>query len=162
MRKYAFIKDFRVHSVEELDDESFLDASRFYEAAVDVTDCIPYPEVGWNLVGNELHPPSPLLTMEEITNAQQYNQRVFGQKLAPILVDKMGARNLKLAAEGTVPNVSSLLNALGAVKALMETGALKTARGVMVQLRPSFPLYEDILNYAISDISNFLISMNYE
>ena len=99
---------------------------------------------------------------EDIFLDQQKNQREFGIELAANLVDLMGKRNLKMTFEGRVLNVSSLLQTLGSVKALMETGALKTARSVMSQVKPMYPLYTDILDYANDKISKYLTKMKYD
>lgn len=162
MARYAFMRNNEVCVISDLDASEYASSIALWDALIDVSDIVPEPAVGWILVGNTLSSEAPLSTVDETTLDQQKNQRVFGQKLSPIVVDKMGARNLKLALEGSSPNVGALLSALGSVKALMETGALKTARGVMVQVRPTFPLYEDILDYAVAEISNFLSNMNYE
>lgn len=161
MRKYAFLNDNIVVKVEAIDESQLVGCGN-YQLVVDIEDFSSQPQIGWILNGSTLESGIPLTTLEQITSEQQKNQRLFGQKLSPTLVDKMGARNLKMALEGQTPNVSSLLNTLGVVKALTETGALKTARGVMIQVKPAYPLYSDILDYAITEITNFLVTMGYE
>jgi hypothetical protein len=162
MRKHAFLRENVVVKIESIDESSYSEDSKECQLLIDVEDFNVQPEIGWVLNGSVLESGVTLDNVDQITSEQQKNQRIFGQKLSPILVDKMGARNLRMSLEGQTPNVSSLLSTLGVVKALAETGALKTARGVMMQVKPAYPLYVDILDFAINEISNFLATMGYE
>jgi hypothetical protein len=161
MRKYAFLKDNIIVKIESVSDESISESAKEYQLVIDIEDDAISPEVNWILVGNELKSPNILSTIDEITADQQKNQRIFGQKLSEILVDKMGARNLKFTLEGQTLNVASLLQALGSIKSLLDTGALKTARAIITQVKPSFTPYSDILDFAIAEITNFLTEKGY-
>lgn len=162
MRKHAFLKDNIVIKIDLIGESDYIEQSKSCQLLIDVEDLTVQPHIGWVLNGSVLESNIHLQNVDQITAEQQKNQRLFGLKLSPILVDKMGARNLRMSLEGQTPNVSSLLNTLGMVKALAETGALKTARGVMMQVKPAYPLYSDILDYAITEITNFLVTMGYE
>jgi hypothetical protein len=62
---------------------------------------------------------------------------------------------------GNTPNVGSILSSLNSVMALLQTGALKTARSAMQQAKNGFILYVDIFDYAIEEITIFLTERGY-
>ena len=57
-RKYALLKEFEVVSVELLEEEAVVEASKTYTFVVDVHDLVLTPAVGWKLDGNSLVPPA--------------------------------------------------------------------------------------------------------
>lgn len=150
MRKYAFLRNNIVLLVDDIDPEEYTNHIRNWDAIIEVEGMNPMPAAGWALIGNLLLPTSPDL--------QQKEQQLFGAVLAIEMVNKMGSRNLSLAATGASINVGSLLTALGAIKSLMETGALKTARSTMQYYHASFPAYADIIQEGIDKITAFLVS----
>lgn len=154
MKNYAFIRNNIVLLVDQIDESSYVDHIRSWDAIIDIDQLSPAPKVGWILKGNLLVPVDP--------DEQQKQQQIFGAQLSIELVNKMGSRNLSLAAQGQVVNVASLLSALGSIKALIETGALKTARSSIQYYVPSFPAYADILNEAITRITSFLQSKGWD
>lgn len=98
---------------------------------------------------------------EEASVERQNSQRVFGQELATILIDKMGARNIDLSKAGISANVISLAQNNAAIKLLIETGALTTALGAIAQVRSDYPNHEDIYEWAYNSIYEFLTSRGY-
>lgn len=101
-------------------------------------------------------------TGEEAALNQQKHQREWGQVYILVLIDKVGARNLYLASQGQTVDVAALLVALGGVKELLNTGALKTAIGLLTYHRPNYAAYDDIFEEAISAISGFLVANGYQ
>jgi hypothetical protein len=162
MRQYALIKDDVITSIENLSNDDYSRRITSYQTIIDIEDMTNKPSTGWILCGNKFKPNNNFATIQDQVYDQQQRQRVFGESLSPVLVDMMGARNLKLSLDGTVVNVASLLNSLNAVKALLETGALKTARTVINSVTASFPAYADIFTYAVNEITIFLAENHYE
>lgn len=155
MRLHACVNDNVVTKVVELDEESYSLEASSNQAVIDIEDIIPRPEVGWNLQGATLVAGSDL-SLDEHDAFQQKSQRLFGQKLLPLAVDKVGARNLKLSRDGTPANVTALASNMASIKMLMEGGALKTVRTLCGMIKPSFPAHEDILDWVSAEITNFL------
>lgn len=162
MRKYAAINGNIVSEICILDETTYCDEIVRHEMLIDIEDTLPSPEVGWILDGNCLKPQTPREPSDEQDAKQQTSQRLFGLKLLPTLIDLVGQRNLKLTREGTPINVIALVNNVASIKLLLETGALKTARGICYAIRNSFPEHIDIFNVAISEISNFLSANGFE
>lgn len=99
---------------------------------------------------------------EESNLKQQTNQREFGTKLIPTLIDFMGERNLTLNQNGTTINMMAIASDNSGIKLLIETGALKTARSLCGQLRFKYPTHADIYDTVISSITDFLTENGYE
>jgi len=100
-------------------------------------------------------------------NDQAYQEeqrlfREFGEPLAKEAVDRVGGKNLELEALGTPVDTTALLQQLSSVKALLETGSLKTARNLVVYLKPSFAFYEEVFQYVADSITAFLQGGGYE
>jgi two-component sensor histidine kinase len=161
MRKYAFLQNNIVVKVELMSDESYVEQSRIYQLIVDVDGQFPVPEVGWVLNGNVLVSNSGEYTPEQLDRIQQHKQREFGAKLAIDLVDMMGAKNLTLTRQGISVDVSSLLVQLNAIKTLLETGAIKTSKSLIMYIYNSFPTYQSILDHALLEINIFLTNNGY-
>jgi hypothetical protein len=98
----------------------------------------------------------------ETNLAQQTEQREYGLQLIPILIDKMGGRNLTLAQNGATVNMIAIASDNSSVKLLIETGALKTARSICSQLQLKYPTHADIYIEVIDNITNFLTQKGYE
>lgn len=145
-----------VTSVVDLGDSEVAAASSSNEMVIDIEDMIPQPEAGWKLDGNKLVPGQTEMTLDQADLYQQTAQRKFGLKLLPMAVDMVGARNFKLYREGTAVDVAVLAGQMASIKLLMEGGALKTVRSLCSYLKPSFPNHEDILDFIIAEITNFL------
>ena len=162
MRLHAFLKDNKVIKVESVENVSS-DEIREYQLVIDIEDDTSMPQVGWILDGNKLLPnSSQSLSIPERAKLQQTHQRLFGEKLAKELVDLVGAKNLELSMGGNSPNVASLLSSLGGILSLLQTGALKTARGIMVSSTAAFPAYSEVFSLGVSEISSFLEANEYE
>jgi hypothetical protein len=164
MKLHACIKDNVVDQlVEIVDEEQYQFLAKNYSTILDISETIPQPQVGWVFNGTGLeHPSFQNLSEDEFDSFQQTAQRQYGQKLMEKLVDSLGARNLKLTREQTPVDVASLAGQLSAIKLLLETGALKTVRGLCVAIKPAFPNHSDILQSAIDDITVFLETNDFE
>lgn len=158
MRRYALLKNNTVFAVLTLSDEEIAAVT---DLVFDV-ETSPEVEVGWILVGNKLQKKSSIQEASAEQQAQQTHQRMFGQELSPFVVDKIGTRNIQLSSAGVVLDVVTLAVQMQSVKLLIETGALKTARGLCVALQGAFPLHKDIFDYVITEISSFLVASGYE
>lgn len=91
---------------------------------------------------------------------QEYKERILAKKkreyglyISNELVELMGARNKILGLTGA--QVTALLQQLGGIKTLLETGALGTARTYMIQAKASLPYHGDVLDDGINDINVF-------
>lgn len=160
MRTYAILKDLVVTEITTMDVDQCAMCS-LDSMVVDVEDQIPQVQIGWVLEGNKIKSNIVVSDPDEMDAVQQTSQRIYGQRLLPIAVDLVGARNLKLSREGTPANVQALAVQMQTVKVLMESGALKTTRTVCESLKPGFPLHADILQYVIDDITAFLVMNNW-
>lgn len=154
MRKYAIVEENTITKIETLSED---EVRSIKSNVIDIEDTIPQPQVGWDMVGNTLQPSFPTSNDDEMDAAKQTAQRIFGQKLIPTVVDKVGARNLKLSRLGTPVDVAALNNQLQIVRQLLDGGALRTVRGLCVYLKPSFQNHVDIFDYLVAEITNFLI-----
>jgi hypothetical protein len=154
MKTYAFIRNNAVHLIDQIEESEYQNHIRHWDAIIDIEGISPQPQVGWILVKNILMPVPPL--------EQQKQQRIFGKELSDKIVDKFGERNFILAQTGTEVNIIQLLNGMGAVKMLLDTGALKTARGIMYNCANNYPAYADIINFGINEITQFLQSKGWE
>jgi hypothetical protein len=148
IKKYAFLTNNYVCLIDNIEEDDYEKHIRDWDSIINIEGMSPEPQLGWILEGSTLLPTSPEI--------QQRDQQAFGSGLALDLVNKMGARNLLLAAQGQSVNVSSLLSSVGAIKSLIETGALKTARSTIQLIAPAYPAYHDIFQYAINAITTFL------
>ena len=148
MKKYAFIRNNIVQLVDHIDQEDYQNHSKHWDLIIDIDSLSPEPKAGWELIGNKLLPVSPIV--------QQQLQQMFGSALCLEMINKMGARNLSLSQMGDSVNVASILTALNAVKGLLETGALKTARIIISSQISSIPSPSDILQEVVTKITSFL------
>lgn len=162
MSLYAIIDNNIVTEVKELSEADYQREASYHGLIVEITDMIPQPEVGWILQGNQLVMANASMTDDERDLFQQRAQRLFGLHILPTLIDQMGARNLKLARQGTPVDVATLASQMASIKLLTETGALKTVRTICTALKPAFPNHADILDNAINEINNFLANNDFE
>jgi hypothetical protein len=155
---HALLQDFIVVEIRDIaDDVEYLELSSQYPMIVNIDGWLDQPAVGWVLDGSTLKPPAYYgPTPEQVREYQCKDQRIFGSNLIGPLVDKIGARNLTLIAEGHTVNIIAMVTALSSIRALLEGGALKTAISVIEASKGSFPLHLDLFNLAISEISDFL------
>jgi hypothetical protein len=93
---------------------------------------------------------------------QQIEFREFGEILATSCIDAIGAKNLQLEKEGTPADTTKILQQMGAIKELLKAGSLKTARTIIGQITPLFPVYQEILINAQEEITSFLQGGGYE
>ena len=160
-RYYALINNNVVTKVEVLSEEQVQEAARTNSLVIDIEDILPRPDVNWVLEGNTLVPNNTNISVEAAELYQQTTQRLFGVKLLPTAVDKVGARNLKLDREGTPVDIVALSGQMTSIKLLLEGGALKTARMVCLSIKPMFPNHSDILQETADEITNFLINQGW-
>jgi len=156
MITYALLTNNVVVDVLELDDECVIAKIKEGYQAIDITDETLVPCAGWILVGNRLTPPEVPTSGDSLDAQQQTQQRLFGEKLVNKATDWFGARNLKLAREGTPVDVAALSTALLNAKLLLQGGALKTARYICSLSKPAFPAHTDIFDLIIEEINLFL------
>lgn len=156
MRLHAYIKSSHIEKLEEISESKWTQDINSYDAIIDIHDTIPRPMVGWRFNSSLQFESSQPLSSEQSLSLQQTSQRLYGFKLAEELTDMIGTRNLFLASQGSAVNVTALLQALGGIKGLLETGALKTARGIVATIAPAYPAYQDILELALSKMTSFL------
>ncbi len=161
MRKYAALNNNIVIAILDLEDNEYSENAKKHDLLIDINDITPEPQIGWVLNGNKLENPNTNLTPDEYDKFQQTTQRKFGQQILIAAVDKVGARNLKLARDGTPANVAALGNAMASIKLLLEGGALKTARDVCSMIKPAHPNHEDILQSVVDEINAFIIKNNF-
>jgi hypothetical protein len=154
MAKYAFIKNGVVQLVEDINAEEYPNHIPHWDSIIDVTNLIHEPKIGWIVFNNVLVAVSP----EE----QQRVQQIYGTNLALELVNKVGTINLTMASQGETVNVASLLNSLASIKMLLETGALKTARGLCTYYKPQYPAYANVFQLAETEITNFLTERGWQ
>lgn len=100
--------------------------------------------------------------LSEENAIRQNVQRLFGEEISPLLIDKMGARNLDLIAKGISVNITSLASDNSSVKLLIETGALGTATSIMGNLKIKYPDHADLYEWALTEINAFLFSRGYK
>ena len=153
MRKYAIITNSVVSSIEELDDAQLLSRIKEVQMIMDVEDLTPTPAIGWVLNGNRLEIPQNLSDREAFERDLNRRKSVFGDSLSKNAIDMIGARNKILNKTGS--QVTALLTSLLGIKALMETGALGTARSSCIQLKVVYTEYSDIFDYVINEITSF-------
>jgi hypothetical protein len=80
-------------------------------------------------------------------------KREYGLYISNEMIELLGARNKILGLTGT--QVTSMLSQLAPVRALLETGALGTARGYITQFKVAFLNHADIFQDGIDDINKF-------
>jgi hypothetical protein len=80
-------------------------------------------------------------------------KREHGLYISNEMIELLGARNKILNLTGQ--QVTSMLSQLASVRALLETGALGTARNYMVQFKVAFPNHADIFDDGIEDVNEF-------
>ncbi len=80
-------------------------------------------------------------------------KREYGIYISNNCVELLGAKNKILNLTGT--QVASMLQALTPIKLLLETGALGTARGYLIQLKAVYPNHADIFQDGIDSINSF-------
>lgn len=160
IRTFALLLDNIVVAVEQLDtddDALMQNVGQRYSNIVDIEDMVPRPDVSWILVGNQLVPDSSI----EPFLLQQKTAREFGLRFGGEIADLIGARNLKLAAGGATTNIATILQQLNTLKALLDTGCLRTAVNMATAVSPAFPAYTDIFSYAIVEVNAFLTEKGY-
>lgn len=153
MRKWALVNNDVVTGVVDVENDQMSELATKHQMVVDVTDQTPQPAIGWVLNGNVLQIPQSFSSREQFEIELNSRKAEFGSKLSKMAVDRIGARNKILNKNG--PQVISLLTQLLSVKALLETGALGTARNVCAQLRLGYTEYDDIFTIVINEINSF-------
>jgi hypothetical protein len=153
MKKYALINNAVVTQTIDIEEEDFLSYAKDNHMVIDISDMSPVPQIGWVLNGNQLQFPTGVSDREKMEIQLNKNKREFGTLLSNTSIDRIGARNKILMKTG--PQVTELLTHLMGVKALLETGALGTARYSCTQLKYVYTEYADIFDYVIGEINLF-------
>lgn len=155
MKKYALLKDDTVVQIKDLTDEEIFNLTYEYSLIIDVSEYVVIPRVGWLLEANRLVPSSTTgLTPEQMYQDYVSRARVFGRGLGDQLIDRLGARNLILGK--TESQISATVQALAPISMLLQTGALVTSKTLITQIKPAYPEYQDIFDYAINQINSLL------
>lgn len=150
-RRYALLENQVVVEVRSMEEDEVSKVS-IQTQVVDVEDMLPMPDVGWTLVGNCLVA-NVGVTEEQREIELASRKRLAGKKISNKYIDLIGARN-KLTSK-TTQQIVSVLTALSPIRALLETGALGTARSSILQVSAGFPDYQDIFEAAINEINDF-------
>ena len=153
MRKYALIGNNVVTKIIECEDDLFQSLSSGSDLAIDVTDMVPQPFIGWVLSGNRLEIPQGYSDREAFEEHMNDLKSIFGAALSKKCTNKIGARNKILNKSGE--QVVTLLNTLLGIRFLLEGGALGTARYSCSQLKSIYTEYADIFDYVIGEINKF-------
>jgi hypothetical protein len=95
----------------------------------------------------------PTVSQEEIERHLATRKREFGDYLVAEFTDSIGARNKVL--NKTTQEIISVLTNLQSIKALLEGGALGTARSMITSIKAAYPDYGDIFQDGIDDINRF-------
>lgn len=80
-------------------------------------------------------------------------KREYGLYISNEMIELLGARNKVLGLTGQ--QVTALISQLAPVRALLETGALGTARSYMIQFKTAYPNHADIFQDGIDDVNQF-------
>lgn len=153
MSKYALVNNAVVTNIIESEDFDYTEYSKLNHMVIDITNQTPAPQIGWVLDGNQLELPVGISDREKMEIDLNRRKREFGTVISNMCVDKIGARNKILNKSGS--QVTALLTALLGVKALLETGALGTARYSCSQLKLVYTEYSDIFDYVINEVNTF-------
>lgn len=153
MRKYALLKNNTVVSVQDVTDEEYPTLAQENQQLVDVEDMSPLPQIGWVLSGNKLTPPAEAHTVEMLVQRIRA-ARLFGTSLVGEMVDKIGAKNILMGK--TEAEIILVVASLAGIRALLEGGALVTARSAIQAIRPKYPYLVDEMNYAVDKLNQFL------
>lgn len=150
MRKYAIINNNKVTEVLSLEENEISKISS--QLIIDIEDIVPQPDVDWLLDGNKLIP-FVEISQEELERKLASKKMEEGTKIARDAISKVGARNKILNKTST--QITQLLTTLAGIKALLETGALGTARSNIILVKAGYPEYTDIFDEAINAITDF-------
>lgn len=153
MKTYALVNKSVVSEIVEIEDDLFQHYAKNNDSIIDITDTEPKPQKGWVLNGNKLQFPIGDSDREKLEIDLNEKKRIFGRSLCNRAVDRVGARNKILDKNGT--QVTAILTQLLGIKALLETGALGTARYSCVQLKAVYTEYADIFDLVIQEINVF-------
>lgn len=156
MRKHAFLNEnLIVILIKNIDEIEYAEEIKNYSAIIDIHDDEIQPELGWVLNGNKLIPPdeySPFL--EKKLQERIKKARLFGTELVGEMVDRVGAKNL--LNNKTELQIIEVATVLGPIRALLEGGALVTARTQINAAKNIFPYLTTELEYASNKIATFL------
>lgn len=99
------------------------------------------------------HKGSILTDSEKSERVLAKRKREHGLYISNEMIELLGARNKILGLTGQ--QVATMLSQLAPVRALLETGALGTARSYMIQFQSAFPNHADIFQDGIDDVNDF-------
>lgn len=154
MRTYALINDNEVVELKEMEDAEVAEAMRSYQLAIDITDHIPQPDVGWVFVGNKLKPYGDNLTDEQKDMIRMERRFVFGNTLCDEAVRLLSVRNRALGK--TSAQVNQIIGTFAPIEMALRKCALPTAAGGIQAIAPSFPEYAQDFDYLLGKLNSFL------
>ena len=152
MRKYALLNNNIVTEVLDLEDNQVQQKLTECNLIIDIEDTLPQPEVGWLLQGNQLVP-FEALSQEKLEEALALKKMEKGNEISKMAIKRVGAKNKLL--NKTTTQITTLLSTLAGIKALLETGALGTARSNIILVKAGYPEYAEIFQESIDAINDF-------
>jgi hypothetical protein len=96
MKKYAFVRDNVVVSVDVCSEESYLYQSPLFQNIIDIDNAIPEPQVGWVLEGSALLPPAGF-TRKDILKTRYLNRAAEKNEI----IAEMATKNVLRLEAGT-------------------------------------------------------------
>jgi hypothetical protein len=156
MRKYALIKDNVVVSVETFGEDTYQEKAKEYQLIVDIEDMAVEPQVGWVLEGNQLKPFSENLSPEQREDIRMRARFKVGNRVCDEAVVMISRRNKILGKTAT--EVNQIITTFMPIEQAMRKCALPTALGGINKMRALYPEYEDIFDYVVAELSNYLNS----
>lgn len=152
MRKYALLNNNEVVETLDLNEDEVREKSLTYQLIIDIEDMLPEPEIGWHLDGNQLVAFAPG-SQEKIEEELALKKMEKGIEISKLAIKRVGTKNKML--NKSQAQITSLLTTLAGIKALLETGALGTARSNIILVQDGYPEYSEIFQEAIDAINNF-------
>lgn len=154
MQKYALIQNNEVVELKDLQDEEVAEALKTFQLAIDITDQLPQPEVGWKFVGNKLEPFDDNLSDEERDLIRMDRRFRFGNALCDEAVKILSVRNRAL--DKSSAQVNQIISTFTPIEMALRKCALPTAAGGIQAMAPSFPEYSQDFDYLLGKLNSFL------
>jgi hypothetical protein len=107
------------------------------------------------LLATDLTPFHTEMALKQLKESLE-KKRVFGVGMSELMCVEVGARNMTLISEGFQVNIPQVLTSFAPIKMLLETGAIETAKGAILQMKAYYPPYDDIMQAGIDMIDNFI------
>lgn len=97
------------------------------------------------------------MSPEEINVTRNKIKRTFGTALVLLITDQLGGKNVDLKKDGTY--VIKMSIDLQPIASLLNSGALRTAYGVTMQLSTKYPEHKEIFDSVKRGMRDFLASI---